>query len=89
MAITWTPEIVVKNLAENRVSFSATRLDDSTGESLTFSGGTGIVTTNAHKRAMEDTAWAAYQAHLTDKANVAAKIDTWLVEAKINLEAKE
>ena len=89
MAITWIADIKVVNLAESRVSFSATRLNDATGESLTFSGGTGIVTTAAHKRAMEDAAWAQYQAYLTNESAVAAKVDVWLGEAKTNLEAKE
>lgn len=89
MAETWTPRITVVNLDENRVSFSATRYDDVTEESRTYSAGTGIVTTNAHKRAMEDKVWEKYQQALADEAAAAAKINTWLIEAKVNLEAKE
>ena len=87
--MSWTPHITVENLAENRVTFSATRLDDETGESLTFSGGTGIVTTVAHKRAMEDTVWAEYQKHLTKQSDVSDKVGVWRDEAKSNLEARE
>lgn len=91
MAVTWTPEITVVNLAEDRVSFSATRVDDDpvTGSTRTYSAGTGIVTTVAHKRAMEDRVWDEYQAALAEEAAVAAKVNAWLVEAKANLEAKE
>lgn len=89
MAITWTPDIVVTNLDEDRVRFSATRLDDETGDSRTYSAGEGIVTTNAHKRVMEDVVWAKYQQALADEAAAAAKIGVWLGEAKTNLENKE
>lgn len=87
--VIWTPHITIVDLAENRVAFSATRLDDETGESLTFSAGTGIVTTAAHKRAMEETIWAKYQAYLVKQSAVSAKVDAWTVEAKANLEARE
>lgn len=89
MSITWTPHITVEDLDEDRVTFSATCLDSETGISLTFSGGTGIVKTTAHKRAMEDTVWANYQKYLSDKAGKDAKISAWLDEAKTNLEARE
>ncbi len=89
MAVTWTAKIVVVNAAEDRVSFSATRVDDVTGDTRTFSAGTGIVKTVAQKRAMEDRVWEKYQAALaTESANV-AKVNTWLGKAKTNLEAKE
>lgn len=89
MAIAWTPRITVVNLDEDHVSFSATRYDDVTEESRTYSAGTDIVTTNAHKRVMENKVWDKYQQVLADEAAAAAKIDAWLVEAKANLEAKE
>lgn len=88
MAITWTPSIQVINLAESRVKFTAVRLDDATSESRTYSC-KGIVTVNAHKRAMEDNVWAQYQEALANEAANAAKIGNWLTEAKTNLEAKE
>lgn len=87
--VTWTPHITVVDLVENRVAFSATRVDDATGESLTFSAGTGIVTTAAHKRAMEATVWAEYQAYLVKQSDVSDKVDAWDEEAKTNLEARE
>lgn len=87
--VTWTPHITVVDLAENRVAFSATRLDDETGESITFSAGTGIVTTTVHKRVMEETVWAEYQAYLAKQSDAAAKVDAWAVEARANLEARE
>ena len=87
--ITWAPSIIVTNLAEDRVSFSAVRLDSETGDTKTYSAGEGIVTTNAHKRAMEDAVWAKYQEALADEIAAAAKINTWLGEAKTNLENKE
>lgn len=89
MAITWTPIIEVVDLTEDRVKFSAVRYDDVLLETLIFTAGVGVVTTNAHKLAMEDTVWAKYQAYLTHKANVATKIGNWMDDAKINLEAKE
>lgn len=89
MAITWTPEIIVTNLAEDRIRFSATRLDDVTGDSRTYSAGEGIVTTNAHKRTMEDKVWDEYQSALAREVAVHAKISVWLGEAKTNLENKE
>ena len=87
--MSWTPHITVVNLAESRVNFAATRIDDVTGKSLTFSAGTGIVTTMAHKRAMEDTVWAEYQKHLTKQSDVSDKVGVWRDEAKSNLEARE
>ena len=88
MAITWTASIQVLNLAESRVKFTGTRLDDSTGEERTYSC-TGIVTINAHKRAMEDMVWSQYQEALANEAANAAKIGNWTSEAKTNLEEKE
>lgn len=87
--VTWTPHITVVDLAENRVTFSATRVDDETGESLTFSAGTGIVTATAHKLAMEETVWVEYQAYLAKQSDVSDRVDAWAVEARANLEARE
>jgi hypothetical protein len=88
MAVTWTPTIKVLDFEKNLIKFTATRFDDVTGESLTFSN-TSIISTAQDKQDAEANIISQYNEVIQKRTNEQIKGENWLNAAAINLKNME
>ena len=89
MAITWKTKITPISIPDRTVSVSATRTDDVTGISRTFTVPKAKIETLAQKLDVMDEIWEKYQAELEKESAVATFIGNLEEQANTNLEDRE
>lgn len=86
--MSWEIKITPKNIEKKTARVSATRTDDTTGETFTTATD-AVLDTTANKTAALDAIWSDWQNYQTKQSEIASVIGTMEADGKANLEARE
>ena len=89
MAIVWEVKITPINIAEKRVSVSATRTDDVSDEVDTYTISHAVIGTAQQKTDLLNNIWAHHLANIAKKAQIETVLGGLELAAKTNLESRE
>lgn len=90
MAITWSVEITVLDVAKKAVSVVATRTDSADPTTAqAYNVLYALIATPAARVGVLDNLWAQHQARITRRAQIDALVGSLEADAKANLEARE
>ena len=84
----WEIKITPKNIEKKEARVSATRTDNTTGETFTTATD-AILDTVANKTAALDAIWSDWQNYQIKQSSIATVIGTMEADGKANLESRE